>query len=233
MNHVLRPSCSSKFLPAKAGDGMFDRTVTVAGAIAFALVATVLPSPASAAGSEAGPTLSLRMPASTVFGANVNPYEVAACDVAGPYNCALAWTSSRAALQDTGDWFPGLFTDGMRGNAFQHASWNARMAVLIGRSDAQLFATAHEQPVSSSNPPGPNLENRKERMDLCNNHKGWDEPSTLEIVFVDQISAVSRLRTKARQLSEDPASVSGMRGSDTCDGASLVIILRDNNTWIN
>lgn len=69
-------------------------------------------------------------------------------------------------------------------------------------------------------------------MDLCNNKKGWNEPSTMEIVFVDQISAVTRLRSQARQLSEDASSVSGMRGADTCDGSSLVIIRRDNGLWI-
>lgn len=157
-------------------------------------------------------------------GGAANNYEVALCAAAGPVACSLAYTSATAAREGAGDRFPNARFDGQRGNAFQHSSWNARMAVLIGRSLAEGFSTAHEQPLTSGNPAGTNQTNRHERMDLCNNRRGWNRPSNWEIVTLNQSSAVGKLATEAANMQEDGARPEVLESNESCNGSILVFL---------
>lgn len=161
-----------------------------------------------------------------------NAWEAAACAAAGAARCGLAYTSSTAAVADTKNRFVASKRgDGQRGNAFQHASWNARMAVLIGRSWANTFSTAHERPLTSSNPSGTNQGNRYERMDLCNNKRGWNRPSNVEILTVNQNAPVKRLFDEAKGMSQSSSSLHVLLSSRSCNGTRLVYVKRDSGTW--
>jgi len=162
-----------------------------------------------------------------------NAYEVAACAASGAIICALASSSASAAKTDTNNRFPNANRDGARGNAFQHSTWNSRMAVVMGsRSLAELFSSAHEKPISSPNPPGTSLANRNERMDLCNNKRGWNRPSNVEILTLNQQSAINKLKDEAIAMSNDAGNAAVLIPTRSCDGTRLVLFKKDDGTVI-
>lgn len=166
-------------------------------------------------------------------GGAVNPWEVALCAVSS-WNCWFAYNAASAAQSDAANWFGAQAQDGMRGNAFQHSSWNARMAVLIGRGNAQAFSDAHELPITSGNPPGADLTNRHERQDLCNNRRGWNRPSNWQIVTLDQMTSVNQLSGEASAMSESSdANPEAFNSWDSCDGSRLVFIRKNNGNYFS
>lgn len=61
---------------------------------------------------------------------------------------------------------------GDRSDAFRHGIWNAEMTVLIGKSKAELFATAHEDKDVSGNESDGYSKTAHRDMDLHNNAVG-------------------------------------------------------------
>lgn len=166
-----------------------------------------------------------------------NPWEVAVCATSAT-KCTLTYSSSTAAKNDAlsrpgrlapeGGWPP----DGTRDNAFMHSSWNARAAVVTrDRSWVYLMTTAHEQPLTSGNPPGTNLTNRHERMDLCNNLYGSNKPSNTEQWFLDQMTSVNSLWNMSRAMQEDGGTPEAMLSNDTCSGIRLYFIRKNNGAY--
>lgn len=167
----------------------------------------------------------------------MNSYEAAVCATSAT-KCWLTFTSANAAKEDAltrpghlpaqGGWPP----DGSRDNAFMHSSWNARAAVVTGdRGWVRLMTTAHEQPLTSGNPPGTNLDNRHERMDLCNNLYGVNKPSNWDILTLDQMGSVNSLWAESRAMVEDGTEPEAMMSSDTCSGIRLYFIRKDNGAY--
>ncbi len=167
----------------------------------------------------------------------MNAYETAVCG-SNPTKCWFTFTSANAAKEDAltrpghlpseGGWPP----DGSRDNAFMHSSWNARAAVVTGdRSWVYLMTTAHEQPLTSGNPPGTNLANRHERMDLCNNLYGVNKPSNWDIITLDQMGSVNSLWSESRAMVEDGNEPNAMMSYDTCSGIRLYFIRKNNGAY--
>lgn len=170
----------------------------------------------------------------SIFGYQANSYELVVCAQAGPIKCGQAQTSASAATSDTSNNFAGVMNDGMRGNAFKHSSWNARMAVVMSdRGWAHSFSLAHEKPLTSSNPAGTNLTNRNERMDLCNNMRGFNRPSNTQMAFFDQMTAVNQLKDEARGMVEHGAEPEALLSNEACDYKILVFIRKNDGTWMS
>ncbi|MCB1285170.1 MAG: hypothetical protein M9952_10095 [Microthrixaceae bacterium] len=183
------------------------------------------------------PTLGTPEAAAYPLSGVVNTYEVAVC-ATSTTKCLLTYASSTAAKEDAltrpgrlpaEDGWP---MDGSRDNAFMHASWNARAAVTTkDRGWVFLMTLAHEQPVTSSNPPGPDLANRNERMDICNNQYGANKPSNWDLVTNDQMSSVNSLWNESRAMSEDANQPNAMMSYDTCSGVRLYFIRKNNGAF--
>jgi hypothetical protein len=122
--------------------------------------------------------------------------------------------------------------DGDRNNAFLHSSWNARATVVTkDKAYVLMFSTAHEKPLTSSNPPGANLDDRHERMDLCNNLWGATVPSVTDILTTNQTRPVNALWEDSRDMQEDGTTDSAMMSTDTCSGIRLYFIRKDNGEF--
>lgn len=81
-----------------------------------------------------------------------------------PEEAIIGYALSLEAKETTINQYPNNYSDGSKGNAFQHSYWNVLMTWGIGADFAEMFATAHE--MYPNNP-----ENHKS-MDLHNNKEG-------------------------------------------------------------
>lgn len=77
-------------------------------------------------------------------------------------NIATTQTETKFGLNGLGD----------RSDAFRHGIWNAEMTVLIGKSKAELFATAHEDKDVTGNESDGYPKTAHRDMDLHNNEVG-------------------------------------------------------------
>ena len=76
-----------------------------------------------------------------------SPGQAAACAIVGAHACALGAALGRRARVLATRYFGGgvaLPGDGTRGNAFQHAVWNALMAIHLGAGRALVISTGNE-----------------------------------------------------------------------------------------
>lgn len=94
-----------------------------------------------------------------------------------------------AALQTVNKFgYSGL---GDRSDAFRHGIWNAEMTVLIGRTKAELFATAHEETDTSGTESDGFLKTAHKEMDLHNNavgrEIGYSNPDVNEEQMADLV----------------------------------------------
>jgi hypothetical protein len=102
---------------------------------------------------------------------------------------------------------------------------------MKNRSVALQYSDAHESPIESGNPAGTDRLKRHERMDLCNNFRGHNRPSNVEMLAGVVSPSLNKLEGEVRAMRDNGTQPYVLLSDRTCDGRRLVFLIKDDGTW--